>query len=119
MWHAARRAVLVLVMGVSLCCSATAGRGQECVGDCDRNGRPTIDELVRGANILLSRAALELCASLDTNGDLKVAVNELVRGVADILYGCGVAPPTAMPTPTPSRTATATAIPPPTASATP
>jgi hypothetical protein len=119
MRHAARRTAAILVIGMTLCCSATPGRGQQCVGDCDGNARPTIDELVRGVNILLSRAALDLCASLDTNGDLKVAVNELVRAVADILYGCGVTPPTPVPSLTPTQTPPPTLTPPPTSTASP
>lgn len=95
-----------LLIAVALCCGTLTAKAQTCVGDCDSSGRPTIDELVRGVNILLERAELSLCPTLDTSSDGKVAVNELVRAVADILYGCGVTPPT--PEPTFTRTATAT-----------
>lgn len=101
----------VVLIAVALSCSALPVRAQTCVGDCDGGGRPTIDELIRGVNILLDRASLTLCPTLDTSGDGKVAVNELVRAVGDILYGCGVTPPTAVPTPTPTVTPTLTSSP--------
>lgn len=95
----------------ALCCSARPARAQMCIGDCDGSGRPTVDELVRGVNILLDRAELTLCPTLDIDSDGRVAVNELVRAVADILYGCGVTPPTPVPTSTPTATATRTSSP--------
>lgn len=101
-----------LLIAVAFCCCTLTARAQTCVGDCDSSGRPTIDELVRGVNILLERAELSLCPMLDTSGDGQVAVNELVRAVADILYGCGVAPPTPEPTSTPTVTRTPTSSPP-------
>lgn len=108
-----------LGIGVSLCCSATVGLAQTCVGDCDGNGRPTIDELIRGVNIVLGSAAFELCMSLDTSGNHNVEVNELVRAVADVLYGCGVTPPTPLPTFSPSPTPIPTDTAPPTLTPTP
>ena len=101
----------VLVLATLLLCSARPLRAQVCVGDCDGGGRPTVDELVRGVNILLERAALTVCPTLDINRDGKVAVNELVRAVADILYGCGVNPPTPAASLTPTVTATPTSSP--------
>ena len=109
--------VRVVLMAVTLYCIPLPARAQICVGDCDGGGQPTIDELIRGVNILLERAPLTLCPTLDTSGDGQVAVNELVRAVGDILYGCGVTPPTAVPTatrtvtPTPTET-TPTSTPP-------
>jgi hypothetical protein len=96
----------LLAIMIALACNAGQLRAQSCIGDCDGSGRPTVDELVRGVNILLERASLTLCPTLDTDSNGKVAVNELVRAVADILYGCGVTPPTMAPT----STATVTPI---------
>jgi hypothetical protein len=104
----------LLMIALALIGSVRPLRAQLCIGDCDGGGRPTVDELVRGVNILLERAELTLCPTLDANSDGKVAVNELVRAVADILYGCGVTPPTSVPTSTPTVTATPTSSPPPT-----
>lgn len=94
-----------------------------CVGDCNGNGVVTIDELIVGVNISLGIAAVAACPAFDPDHDGRVAVNELIAGVNNSLYGCGVTPPTRLPTatvtatPTAADTATPTAID--TASATP
>jgi hypothetical protein len=111
------RCVIGIALAV-LTCRPTPATAQTCVGDCNGNGTATIDELVRGVNILLERAALELCPSLDASGDGTVAVNELVRAVADLLYGCGVTPPTARPTATRTITSSPTSSPVPTSTPT-
>lgn len=61
-----------------------------CPGDCDANGSVAVNELVAGVNILLDRADLDACASLDTNRDGRVTVDELVRAVRNLLSGCGL-----------------------------
>ena len=50
-------------------------------GDCDGNGRVTINELIIGVSIALGRRALSDCPSFDINGDARVAINELIRAV--------------------------------------
>jgi hypothetical protein len=59
--------------------------GPVLVGDCDRNGRVVINELVRGVNIALGQAPVSECTPFDrvTNG--RVTVDELVRGVRNAL----------------------------------
>jgi hypothetical protein len=59
-----------------------------CVGDCDRNGRIAINELVRGVTIALSGARPVDCLGLDTDGNGAVSVNELVSAVGAALNGC-------------------------------
>ena len=59
-----------------------------CVGDCDRNGRVEVDELVKGVNIALGNLDLSACRQFDTDGNLKVTVEELVRAVNSALNGC-------------------------------
>jgi plastocyanin len=71
-------------------CSSAPAWGQ-CVGDCDESGSVAVNELVIGVNIALSRAAVDSCASLDTNGDGQVAINELIGAVGNALRGCGFA----------------------------
>jgi hypothetical protein len=47
----------------------------------------TVDEVVRGVNLALSRA-VEFCSAIDANGDESVTVDELVRAVNATLTGC-------------------------------
>lgn len=75
-----------------------------CVGDCNGDGRVTIDELTRGVRVTLAELAPDRCVALDANRNGSVSVNELVAAVDAALLGCGPAPPsparTATPTPT-------------------
>jgi hypothetical protein len=59
-----------------------------CVGDCDADGVVAVNELVSGVLILLDRADLAACPSLDANRDSQVTVDELVRAVNNLLRGC-------------------------------
>lgn len=59
-----------------------------CLGDCNRNGAVTVDELVTGVNIALDAAAINRCFALDSNGDRLIRVNELVGGTGNLLDDC-------------------------------
>ena len=59
-----------------------------CTGDCDHNGTVSIDELLRGVNILLGQASVNECLAMDFDGNSRVTVNELVAAVARDLSGC-------------------------------
>lgn len=59
-----------------------------CTGDCDHDGRVTVDELVRGVNQALGRAELSTCAAFDANDDGNIRIDELVKGVNHALIGC-------------------------------
>lgn len=59
-----------------------------CVGDCNRDGRIAISELVRGVNIALAGATASDCAPLDRDDNGAVNVNELVAAVNAALNGC-------------------------------
>jgi len=60
-----------------------------CVGDCDGDGRVTIDELLTGVNLALDEALLDACPAFDENGDGAVTVNEIIAGVNASLGPCG------------------------------
>jgi hypothetical protein len=62
--------------------------GAECLGDCNRDGTVTIDELITGVNIALGQTALGQCPSFDNNRDGSVAVDEVIRAVNHALNGC-------------------------------
>lgn len=64
-----------------------------CAGDCDGNGRATVEEVVRLVRCLLAPIpAIEqpcnhICAAdIDASGS--ISVNELVSVVNNVLYGC-------------------------------
>ncbi len=59
-----------------------------CIGDCNADHVVTVDELVRGVNILLGSLALGDCPSFDSNGDAQVTVNELVAAVRAAMTEC-------------------------------
>jgi hypothetical protein len=60
-------------------------RGPAQVGDCDRDGRVMIAELIRGVNIALGLQPVSECAPFDRVRDGRVTVDELVRGVRNAL----------------------------------
>jgi plastocyanin len=68
-----------------------------CVGDCDRNGAVTIDELITMVNIALGNTPLSACTAGDADGSGDITINEIIAAVNSALNGCG----TPVPTPTP------------------
>ncbi|MEO8605864.1 MAG: hypothetical protein ABI629_25060, partial [bacterium] len=79
-----------------------------CIGDCNGDGVVTVNELILGVNIALGHTPVTACAAFDANHDGMVTISELIAGVNNLLYGCGVTPPTPPPTPTATATQTAT-----------
>jgi hypothetical protein len=78
-----------------------AGRpSSACDGDCDGDGRVTVDELTASVNIALGKSPLRACEAVDANGDGTVSIDELIRAVNDALGACST--PTAGASPTPS-----------------
>jgi hypothetical protein len=59
-----------------------------CAGDCNGDGRVTVDELVRMVNIALGRTNVRACLAGDTDHNGAVAVNEIVAAVNTALSGC-------------------------------
>lgn len=64
-----------------------------CVGDCNADGRVSIDELIRmvgiGLEIITCRNDAELaCLAGDATCDCRITVDEVVRGVANALTEC-------------------------------
>jgi len=70
--------------------------GLPCIGDCDRSGAVTVDEVIRGTRIGLGVAAVSTCMAMDSTGNGMVTVDELVAAVDRALRGC--AAPDLMPT---------------------
>jgi hypothetical protein len=59
-----------------------------CTGDCNGDGRVTVDELIRGIRIGLLIDLPDDCPAMDGNRDGNVAINELVQAVNNALQGC-------------------------------
>ena len=64
---------------------------EPCVGDCNGDGRVTIDELLRGIRIALQLDAPSSCFSVDTSQNGLVSIEELIAGVQRALNGCRLA----------------------------
>jgi hypothetical protein len=59
-----------------------------CDGDCDRDGKVSLDELVLGVGISLGTGRLDTCRELDQNRSGEIEVHELVGAVGKALAGC-------------------------------
>jgi len=59
-----------------------------CVGDCNRDGAVTVDELIVGVNIALGTSSPDQCQSLDDNRDRSVTIDEILTAVNASLSGC-------------------------------
>ena len=99
-----RKLGLVVITAILLATLPHSALAQSCAGDCDLDGKVTINELITGVNITLDELAPAECPVFDRNGDGVVAINELIAAVNNALCGCG----RACPTPTPTLTATVT-----------
>jgi hypothetical protein len=60
-----------------------------CIGDCGRDGKVTVDELLTMVSIALGNASVLDCQGGDANGDNHITVDEILRAVNDALNGCG------------------------------
>ena len=55
------------------------------VGDCNRDGRVVINELVLGVSIALNGSGIETCTAFDRDDDGAISISELVTGVNNAL----------------------------------
>jgi len=81
-----------------------AYRPARCSGDCNFDGKVTIDELILGVNMALGSLPRIACPPADANNDSAVTINELVSAVNAALGSCPqpVTPtPLVLPEPTP------------------
>jgi hypothetical protein len=62
--------------------------GVGCPGDCDGDGRITVNELIRAVGIALGNVDPSDCQGLDTSRNGRVDVAELVAAVGRALNGC-------------------------------
>ena len=58
-----------------------------CTGDCNQDGKVSVDELVRAVSIALGTLALDTCPAINPN-DGRPTVDELVQAVSYSIDGC-------------------------------
>lgn len=63
-----------------------------CVGDCNRDGEVTIDELLKMVNIALEAAPASECPVGDSNDDGAITIDEILTAVNRALNGCVQSP---------------------------
>jgi hypothetical protein len=59
-----------------------------CTGDCDADGRVTVNELITIVNIALGNVGLEGCADVDVNASGTAEITELIAAINRALQGC-------------------------------
>jgi len=85
---------IALILGLMLCgISATsvapAVAQPSCGGDCDTDGRVTVDEILLSVAAALDPEAAD-CTAADLDGDGHVTIDEIVVIVGNALIGCSV-----------------------------
>lgn len=59
-----------------------------CTGDCNDDGRVSVDELVTSVRVALGLEPTAVCELLDRNGDGTATIDELTTAVSFALHGC-------------------------------
>jgi hypothetical protein len=59
-----------------------------CVGDCNGSETVTIEELIRGVQIVLGNQPVSNCPSLDRSGTGTVSISDMINAVNNTLDGC-------------------------------
>lgn len=93
---------VVLVLALTLS-GVPAASARDCLGDCDGDGKVTVDEILAGVSVALGSAELGSCPAFDLDDDFRVQVDEIIGAMDYALRGC--------PAPTPTAAATSTAVP--------
>lgn len=87
-----RRSVRAAILVGAFLIAMGNSPARACVGDCNVDANVTVDELVRGVNILLEQAELTVCPAIDNSLDGNASVDELVLSVNRLLRGCHTGP---------------------------
>lgn len=61
------------------------------MGDCDGDRSVTVDEVVKLINIVLGLAGLDECSGGIEEGQLEIAIDDIVRAVNHLLSSCPAA----------------------------
>jgi len=79
---------VLLALAVLCAVQRAPAAAQGCVGDCNRDGFATVNELLKGVNIALGTLSLDQCSPFDMSGDGAVTVDEILVAVNNALSGC-------------------------------
>lgn len=90
------RLIFLLVLSASALALTTtpqrtfaASAATSCVGDCDRNGEVTVDELLAIVDVALGNAPIiGRCPAGDADGNGVVQITEVIAAVGGALNGC-------------------------------
>lgn len=88
----ARRCCAAAALAVAVVSAWTIGSRADgdviCSGDCNFDRSTTVDELIKGVNIVLGSLPADTCRSFDLTADGTVSIAELVGAVRNALSGC-------------------------------
>mgnify|MGYP000045609439 CR=1 FL=1 len=59
-----------------------------CLGDCNRDGEVTVDEIVVAVQIALAAVPVEVCVAIDRDGDGDATIDEILAAVQHAASGC-------------------------------
>lgn len=86
---ALRIGLLVIILAlVTAVPPAIANGGPACVGDCDNSGAVSIDEVLKGIQIVSGDLPPGQCLSFECNATEAVTIDCMIRAVAAALGGC-------------------------------
>jgi hypothetical protein len=60
-----------------------------CTGDCNRDGRVTVTDILKMVNIALGDAPFSDCTEGDANDDERITVTDIITAVTNALGACG------------------------------
>jgi hypothetical protein len=80
-----------VILPALLLIAAGDAAAQSCAGDCDGNGKVTVEELVIGSRIFFGTSPLDMCPATDVDGDGAVNAGDLQSGLIAYAEGCHVA----------------------------
>jgi hypothetical protein len=82
------RRMIGLALAAGLMAAAPSQAARLCVGDCNDDGRVSVNELVLGVNIASDLLPIEECPIFDANFNDVLTIDEIIQGVNNGLDGC-------------------------------
>lgn len=91
-WPGAKGAALprVTLAALTALLLTTGAAKAQCTGDCNADGRVTVDELVTLVGAALGPGSATTCAAGDSNLDDRIGRGEIIAAAGDALTGCSL-----------------------------